>query len=485
MIKNFREALTFDDVLIKPAFSEVLPSETCISTELTPQIKLKIPFISAAMDTVTEFAMAQTMAHQGGIGIIHKNLSPEAQSEQVRRVKRSESWIILNPVSIKPDHAIKDALELMTVHSISGLPVLNENGIPVGIVTARDVRFENDLSRKVSEIMTRNLVTAAIDTPMDTALELLHHNRIEKLILLNSDNSLGGLLTLRDLQNREKFPDSAKDNRGRLLVGAAAGISDREKKRVELLVSAGVDVICIDTAHGHTRGVGLMIEWIRSKWPDLQIIAGNIATGEAASWLINTGVNALKVGIGPGSICTTRIVSGIGVPQLTAIMDVHEIASKFDIPVIADGGIKYSGDIVKALAAGASSVMMGSMFAGTDETPGETILYQGRSYKQYRGMGSLGAMREGSADRYFQADSPPGKLVPEGIEGRVPSKGPVSQTIAQLSGGLRSGMGYVGARNINELRQNTEFVRISNAGLKESHVHDVIITKEAPNYKMN
>ncbi|MBN2724159.1 MAG: IMP dehydrogenase [Deltaproteobacteria bacterium] len=481
---DFIEALTFDDVLISPGYSCVLPSETVIETNLTKNIKLKIPFLSAAMDTVTESEMALSMAREGGCGIIHKNLTPENQALLVKKVKRSESSIISNPVVISPGDQLRVAVGLMGENSISGLPVVDSNSRPIGIVTARDVRFEKNLSVYIRDVMTSDLITAPLDINTTDALDIMHRHRIEKLILLNTDGTLGGLLTLKDILSCEKFSHSAKDSMGRLIVGAAVGAGEKDKIRVRLLAQEQVDVICVDTAHGHTKSVGDMVKWIKANYPEIDIIAGNIATAQGAAFLIEAGADAVKVGIGPGSICTTRIVSGIGVPQLTAIMDVYEETSKFNIPLIADGGIKFSGDIVKALAAGADTVMMGSLLAGTDETPGEIILYQGRSYKQYRGMGSLGAMKQGSADRYFQSETNPGKLVPEGIEGRVPSKGPVHATLAQLAGGLRSGMGYTGSSNLAELKENVRFLRISSSGLRESHVHDVIITKEAPNYKI-
>ncbi|MDA3864159.1 MAG: IMP dehydrogenase [Deltaproteobacteria bacterium] len=482
---NFTHALTFDDILLLPAFSRVLPSQTKTDTRITKKLKLKIPFISAAMDTVTEWEMAVAMARMGGMGIVHKNLSPEHQAGQVKKVKKYETWMISNPITVSPDDKVSRARALMRKHSISGLPVINNKGFPVGIITIRDIRFETDSSRQVSSLMTTGLITASQGVSMQEAKGLLHCNRIEKLVVLREDMKMAGLITLKDLQNAQKYPDAAKDDKGRLLVGAAVGIGDKEKVRAEKLVEAGVDLLVVDTAHGHSEGVGQMVEWIKSRYSSLQVVAGNIATAEAAVYLIEKGVDALKVGIGPGSICTTRMVAGVGVPQLTALDWVCNIARKHDVPVIADGGIKFSGDVVKALAIGADTVMMGSMFAGTDETPGDVVLYQGRSYKQYRGMGSLGAMKAGSADRYFQDQSESSKLVPEGIEGRVPFKGSVKQTLQQLVGGLRSGMGYLGADNLESLRKNAKMVRISSSGLKESHVHDVIITKQAPNYNPN
>ncbi|MGM0596054.1 MAG: IMP dehydrogenase [Myxococcota bacterium] len=482
---NLTHALTFDDILLLPAFSRVLPSQAKTDTRITKKLKLKIPFISAAMDTVTEWEMAVAMARMGGMGIVHKNLRSEFQAGQVKKVKKYETWMISNPITVSPDDKVSRARALMRKHSISGLPVINEKGFPVGIITIRDIRFETDSSRKVSSLMTTGLITASQGVSMQEAKGLLHRNRIEKLVVLREDKKMAGLITLKDLQNAQKYPDAAKDDKGRLLVGAAVGIGDKEKERAEKLVEAGVDLLVVDTAHGHSEGVGQMVEWIKTRYSSLQVVAGNIATAQAATYLIEKGVDALKVGIGPGSICTTRMVAGVGVPQLTALDWVCNIARKHNVPVIADGGIKFSGDVVKALAIGADTVMIGSMFAGTDETPGDVVLYQGRSYKQYRGMGSLGAMKSGSADRYFQDQSESSKLVPEGIEGRVPFKGSVKQTLQQLLGGLRSGMGYLGAENLESLRHNAKMVRISSSGLKESHVHDVIITKQAPNYNPN
>jgi IMP dehydrogenase len=481
----FPMALTFDDVLLMPAYSEVLPVSTQVNTRFTRNLKLNIPFVSAAMDTVTESDMAMAMAREGGIGVIHKNLAIEEQADHVRRVKRAETWIISSPVTLSPKAVVREARVAMDRFSISGLPIVDEHQKPVGILTIRDVRFETNPARPVTELMTARLITAKAGVSMDEATALLHENRIEKLILLQEDGTLAGLITLKDIEKAALYPHAAKDARGRLLVGAAVGIGENEQRRVRALRDAGVDVVVVDTAHGHTAGVGRMVKWVKGEFPGLEVVAGNIATGEAAAYLIDCGADAVKVGIGPGSICTTRMVAGVGVPQLSAVLDVIKVAGPRDVPVIADGGVKFSGDVVKALAAGASTVMMGSMFAGAEETPGEIVLYQGRSYKLYRGMGSLGAMRQGSADRYFQdAAAAPSKLVPEGIEGRVPFKGPVSATLIQLVGGVRAGMGYLGAATLAELRANARFVRISPAGLRESHVHDVIITKEAPNYKM-
>lgn len=484
--QDFPMAFTFDDVLLIPAYSEVLPSQTCVRTQLSRNIQLNIPFVSAAMDTVTEAEMAIAMAREGGIGIIHKNLTLEEQAEHVRRVKRAETWVITSPVTLSSSATVQEAKAAMSRHSISGLPIVDEHRRPVGILTIRDVRFETNPHRPISELMTVNLIAAPTGITMEDAKKLLHENRIEKLILLQPDGTLAGLITLKDLEKAALYPNAVKDARGRLLVGAAVGTGENEQRRVRALVDAGVDVVVVDTAHGHSAGVGRMVRWVKGEFPHVDVIAGNIATAQAAQFLMDAGADAVKVGIGPGSICTTRMVAGVGVPQLSAIFDVVSVTLSRGIPVIADGGIKFSGDVVKALAAGASCVMMGSMLAGTEETPGEIVLYQGRSYKLYRGMGSLGAMRQGSADRYFQdASSAPSKLVPEGIEGRVPFKGPVAATLVQLVGGLRAGMGYLGAANLKQLHQNARFVRISPAGLRESHVHDVIITKEAPNYRID
>jgi IMP dehydrogenase len=482
---NLKHALTFDDVLLLPGYSEVLPREVKLKTQLTKKIKLKVPFMSAAMDTVTEYKMAVAMAQEGGIGVIHKNFTPIEQANEIKRVKRCETWIVTSPLTIGPDDPVADAIKLMNSNSISGLPVIDDRGFPVGIITSRDVRFETNIKRRVKELMTTGLITANVGVSMDKAKDILHENRIEKLIILKDDKKLSGLITLKDIEKSAMFPKASKDNSGRLLVGAAVGIGEKERERVTLLNETEVDLIVVDTAHGHTKGVGDMVRWIKSEFPHLQVIAGNIATGQAARFLIEAGVDGVKVGIGPGSICTTRMVAGVGVPQLSAIKMVCDVATHFGVPVIADGGIKYSGDVVKALAMGASAVMIGSLFAGTDETPGDIVLYQGRSYKQYRGMGSLGAMKAGSADRYFQQSSAPvNKLVPEGIEGRVPFKGAVGQTLGQLVGGLRAGMGYVGAANLKELSEKGVMVKISTQGLRESHVHDVIMTKEPPNYKL-
>lgn len=477
-----KEGLTFDDVLLIPAKSDVLPKEVDTRTRLTNKIKLNIPLISAGMDTVTESRLAIAIAREGGIGIIHKNMPIERQALEVDRVKRSEHGVITNPFYLTPDHKIQDAVELMERYRISGVPITVNNKL-VGIITNRDIRFESNLERPIKEVMTKeNLVTAPVGTTMDEAREILKRHKIEKLPLVDEDNNLKGLITIKDIEKAVEYPNSAKDSRGRLLVGAAVGVSSDVMERVEALIDANVDVIVIDTAHGHSVGVLDTVEKIKNRFPDVQIIAGNVATAEATRDLIERGADCVKVGIGPGSICTTRVVAGIGVPQITAIYDCAEEADKYGIPIIADGGIKYSGDIVKAIAAGASTVMIGSLFAGTEESPGEVEIYQGRSYKVYRGMGSISAMKSGSSDRYFQEGMK--KLVPEGVEGRVPYKGPLKDTVYQMIGGLRAGMGYCGVHNIEELRTKTKFIKITNAGLTESHPHDIIITKEAPNYSI-
>ena len=478
-------ALTFDDLLLKPAASKVLPSEVSLVTRLTSKIQLNTPLISAAMDTVTESAAAITMAREGGIGIVHKNMGIDQQVLEVERVKKSESGMIIDPIVVRQDQSVAEVQQIMAHYKISGLPVL-DSGKLVGIVTNRDLRFVSDNDLRVSDVMTsKNLVTAKVGIDLEHSKALLHEHRIEKLLVVDDEGSLKGLITIKDLEKIKKYPHSAKDEFGRLLVGAAIGVGEDVEEQTEKLLNAGVDVVVLDSAHGHSAGVISSIEAVRGAFPDLQIIAGNIATAEGAKDLIRAGANAIKVGVGPGSICTTRVVAGVGVPQITALHDCVQVAKEYDIPVIADGGIKHSGDLAKAIGVGASTIMIGSLFAGTDETPGETFLYQGRTYKGYRGMGSLGAMREGSSDRYFQEDvESPSKMVPEGIEGKVPFRGPLSDMIFQLVGGLRSGMGYVGAGNIEELRQKAKFVRITAAGLKESHVHDVIITKEAPNYRL-
>ncbi len=479
---TFRDALTFDDVLLVPHASAVLPHEVDLRSQLTTDIFLNIPLLSSAMDSVTESATAITMAREGGIGVIHKNMSIELQAREVLTVKKAETGIILDPITVNPTQPLAEALALMEKHRISGLPVI-EGKRAVGILTNRDVRFAQDLTAPVSSLMTCRLITAEEDVEPEEAKRLMHENRIEKLIILDEHGELRGLLTIKDIVKRERYPNSAKDPQERLLAAAAIGVGSDSVERADALVAAGLDVLVIDTAHGHSSGVLAAVRAIRDRFPDLQIIAGNVATKAGYIALADAGANAVKIGIGPGSICTTRIVAGVGVPQLTAILDCAAEANKRGIPIIADGGIKFSGDVVKAIAAGAHSVMIGSLFAGTDEAPGETVIYQGRAYKMYRGMGSLGAMRAGSSDRYFQDGSPTEKLVPEGIEGRVAYRGALSANVFQLMGGLRSGMGYVGAANIEELRTASEFVKISSAGLRESHVHDVIVTQEAPNYK--
>ncbi|MFZ3115801.1 MAG: IMP dehydrogenase [Syntrophales bacterium] len=480
--KNIEMALTFDDLLLVPAASAVLPRDVDTTTVLTNRIAINIPIVSAAMDTVTESGTAICMAQEGGIGIIHRNMSIERQVTEVDKVKKSESGMVVDPITIAPERQVLDALELMNRYRISGVPVV-KNGRLVGILTNRDLRFETNLDQPVANVMTKdNLVTVSASISLDESKQLLHKHRIEKLLVVDDDYNLKGLITIKDIEKIRKYPRSCKDSMGRLRVGAAVGILDREA-RVEALINAGADVIVIDTSHGHSTAVMEAIRRTKLAFPDCELIAGNVATAEGAEALIKAGVDAVKVGVGPGSICTTRIIAGVGVPQMSAIMDVYKTAQKYDIPVIADGGIKYSGDIVKALAAGASSVMIGSLFAGTEESPGETILYQGRSYKVYRGMGSMEAMKLGSRDRYYQDDIEENiKSVPEGIEGRVPFRGSLAASIFQLIGGLKAGMGYVGCATILELRKNSRFVKITAAGLKESHVHDVIITKEAPNY---
>ena len=476
------EGLTFDDVLLEPARSEVLPSEVDTRTCLTRQIGLNIPIVSSAMDTVTESHLAIALAQQGGIGIVHRNMPIERQAEEVDRVKRSESGMIVDPVTIRPDQPLSDAQALMSRYRISGVPV-TQNGKLVGILTNRDLRFETRFDLPISEIMTKeNLVTVPVGTTLEQAEAILHRHRVEKLLVVDDQYNLKGLITVKDIQKKLKYPGSAKDKQGRLRVGAAIGATGDFFERAQELVARKVDVLAIDTAHGHTSRVADAVKKIKCKLPEVQLITGNIATYEAAKELISLGVDGIKVGIGPGSICTTRVVSGAGVPQITAISECARATRDASVPLIADGGIKYSGDITKALAAGADTVMIGSLLAGTDESPGETILYQGRTFKTYRGMGSLGAMSQGNSNRYEQ--DPSGKLVPEGIEGRVAAKGPLADLVYQLVGGLRSGMGYCGARDIGELQERARFLRISPAGLRESHVHDVIITKEAPNYRV-
>ena len=481
---NIEIALTFDDLLLVPAASEVLPNEVSLQTQLTEKIQLNTPLISAAMDTVTESATAITMAREGGIGIIHKNMSIDKQVLEVERVKKSESGMIIDPIVVGQYQSVAEVQEIMSRYKISGLPVIHEGKL-VGIVTNRDLRFVSDNNLRVADVMTsKNLVTAKVGIDLEHSKALLHEHRIEKLLVVDDDGNLKGLITIKDLEKIKKYPLAAKDEFGRLIVGAAIGVGSEIETNVGKLVDAGVDVVVLDSAHGHSSGVVNGVKAVRKAFPKVQILAGNIATAEAAEDLIAAGVNGIKVGVGPGSICTTRIVAGVGVPQVTALRDCVSVANRNGIPVIADGGIKHSGDLTKALGAGASTIMIGSLFAGTDETPGETFLYQGRTYKGYRGMGSLGAMSDGSSDRYFQSEvSAAAKLVPEGIEGKVPYRGPLATVIYQLLGGLRSGMGYVGAHSIPDLQQKARFVRISSAGLRESHVHDVIITKEAPNYR--
>jgi IMP dehydrogenase len=477
--------LTFDDVLLVPAESDVLPKDTDVRTVLTPSIKLAIPIVSSAMDTVTEAATAICMAREGGIGIVHKNMTIADQALEVQKVKKAETGVVLNPVTIGPDQKLAQALELMRKHDISGLPVVAPDGRAVGIITNRDVRFERNLDQPVNAMMTKKLITVAEGTSLEDSKELLHRNRIEKLLVVDGAGRLTGLITIKDIQKAQQHPTAAKDDFGRLRCGAAVGIGADRAPRVEALLAAGCDVIVVDTAHGHSRAVLEAVADVRKTFPRAQIIAGNVATGDAALALAKAGADSVKVGIGPGSICTTRVVAGVGVPQITAINDCARALDRMGVTVIADGGIKYSGDISKAIAAGANSVMIGSLFAGTDEAPGEVILYQGRSYKVYRGMGSLGAMRAGSKDRYFQGEvTSEAKLVPEGIEGRVPYRGSLSQSLMQLIGGLKAGMGYCGCASIEELRTRARFVRATPMGLRESHVHDVIITKEAPNYRV-
>jgi IMP dehydrogenase len=479
-----REALTFDDVLLLPAKSDVLPKDVDVRTQLTRNIALNIPLVSAAMDTVTEARMAIALAQEGGLGFIHKALPIGQQAEEVDKVKKSESGMIIDPITISPDARIADALELMKKYRISGVPVTKGQKL-VGILTNRDLRFETRTSLKISEVMTKDrLITAPLGTTLDQAMKILQKYKIEKLLIVDKDFSLRGLITIKDIEKKIRYPNACKDGLGRLRVGAAVGVGDFSE-RVPELIKAGVDIVVVDTAHGHTQGVMDAVKGIKKKYPSLDVVAGNIATAAAARDLIRSGADCVKVGIGPGSICTTRMVSGAGVPQITAVMDCVSVADKARIPVIADGGIKFSGDITKALAAGASCVMVGGLLAGTDESPGETILYQGRTYKTYRGMGSIGAMERGSKDRYFQAhEQEKSKLVPEGVEGRVPSKGPLAASVHQLIGGLKAGMGYTGSESLKDLRTRARFVKISTAGLRESHVHDVVITKEAPNYRL-
>ena len=482
--KFIKEGLTFDDVLLIPAESAVLPTDIELSTRLTRKIRLNAPLISAAMDTVTESELAISMAREGGIGIIHKNMPIDMQASEVEKVKRSENGVITNPFFLHPENKVYEAEELMHNYKVSGVPIVNAEGKLVGIITNRDMRFLTDMDMDIGEVMTKdNLVTAPVGTTHEQAREILAKRKIEKLPLVDEQGYLRGLITIKDIQKATKYPHSAKDERGRLLCGAALGVTTDVLDRAGALLSAGADVLVLDSAHGHSVNIAKTTEKIKNAFPDCQLIVGNIATSEAAEFLIKAGADAIKVGIGPGSICTTRIVSGIGVPQVTAIYDVACVASKYDIPVIADGGIKYSGDLVKSIAAGADTIMIGSLFAGCEESPGESEIYQGRRFKVYRGMGSIAAMEKGSRDRYFQTGTK--KLVPEGVEGRVPYKGPLADTVYQLLGGLRSGMGYCGCKTIPELQERGRFIRITGAGLKESHPHDINITKEAPNYSAN
>ncbi len=484
--KVIGEALTYDDVLLVPAKSDVLPREVSIRTKLTRNIELNIPLVSAAMDTVTESEMAIAMAREGGIGILHKNMLIARQVEEVDRVKRSESGMILHPITARADQTVRDVLILMNKYRISGIPVVDDANTLIGIITNRDLRFEPDEGQLVSKIMTKeNLVTAPLGTKLEQAERILQKHKIEKLPVVDKHGVLHGLITFKDIQKKKKYPHASKDEHGRLRVGAAVGVTSDTEDRVKALINAGVDLIIVDTAHGHSRGVLEMVRLLRKQFPRLELVAGNVGTAEATKDLIGLGVDAVKVGIGPGSICTTRVVAGVGVPQVTAILECSKIAAKHRIPVIADGGIKQTGDIAKAIAAGADSVMIGGLFAGVNESPGEKVLYEGRSYKIYRGMGSIEAMKHGSKDRYFQdAEDDLQKLVPEGIEGRVPYKGPLEDTVYQMVGGLRAAMGYCGARTIGSLKTNGRFVRMTDAGLRESHPHDVSITKEAPNYHL-
>lgn len=479
------ESLTFDDVSLVPAYSAVLPKDVDVSTQLTKTIRLNIPLVSAAMDTVTESRTAISMAQEGGIGIIHRNLPLENQVLEVDKVKKSESGMILNPITMRPEQKIYEALEIMKKYRISGVPI-TKNGKLVGILTNRDLRFEKRLDADISTVMTKDhLITVPVGTTLEESKEILHKNRIEKLLVVDDHNNLKGLITIKDIEKMRKYPNSCKDHLGRLRVGAAIGIGKDREARTEALIKAGVDVLVVDSAHGHSKDVLEAVLDTKENFPDCQLIGGNVATKEGVLDLIKSGADAIKVGVGPGSICTTRVVAGVGIPQLSAIMETAEVSAKYGVPVIADGGIKFSGDIAKAIAAGALSVMIGNLFAGTDESPGDIVLYQGRSYKVYRGMGSLEAMKEGSRDRYFQGEvESEAKLVPEGIEGRVPYRGALSFCLQQLIGGLKAGMGYLGAKNIQELQQKAKFIRITSSGLRESHVHDVIITKEAPNYRL-
>lgn len=486
MDKIRSNALTFDDVLISPRYSSVLPKEVSTKTRLTSKIFLNVPLVSAAMDTVTEYQLAISLAREGGIGIIHKNMPFQEQARQVDMVKRSESGMILDPITLTADKPVAEALALMKKYKISGIPIVEGDRVLVGIITNRDLRFESNYNQPISQLMTSdNLITAGEGTTLEEAESILQKNRIEKLLITDEEGKLSGLITVKDIQKKLTYPNASKDKHGRLLVGAAIGVGEYETQRAEALVNAGVDVIVIDTAHGHSQGVLDAVKKFKERFPDVELIAGNIATAEATNDLIKAGVDAVKVGIGPGSICTTRVVAGVGVPQISAIMECAIAAKKANIPVIADGGIKYTGEIAKAIVAGADTIMIGSLFAGTEESPGETILYDGRRYKSIRGMGSLAAMGKGSKDRYFQDDvEDEAKFVPEGVEGRVPYRGPLGDTVYQMVGGLKSSMGYAGAANIQELQENVQFVQITAAGLRESHPHDITITKESPNYRM-
>jgi len=485
-MKLIGEALTFDDVSLQPAYSEILPRDVDLTTRLTRDLRINAPLIAAAMDTVTEARLAIAMAQSGGIGVVHKNMTLAKQAEQVRIVKKYEAGVIKDPITVTPDATIREVQEITHRHNISGLPVVDGNEL-VGIVTSRDMRFEKKLDDPVRNIMTRKdkLITVQEDASQDEVLELLHRYRIEKVLVVNKRFELRGLITVKDIQKSSDFPNAAKDAQERLLVAAAVGVGGDTEERVTALVEAGVDVIVVDTAHGHTLGVLDRVRWVKQQFPDVQVIGGNVTTGEGAIALVEAGADGVKVGQGPGSICTTRVVAGVGIPQITAVANVAAALNALDVPLVADGGVRFSGDVAKAIAAGAWSVMIGSLFAGTEEAPGEVELYQGRSYKSYRGMGSLGAMQQGSKDRYFQHDIASDKLVPEGIEGRVPYKGPLSGVVHQLLGGLRSSMGYLGCATIDQFRAEAQFVRITNAGIRESHAHDVQITKEAPNYKLS
>lgn len=484
--KKVEHALTFDDVLLLPSYSDVMPGEVDVSTRLTPKIKLNIPLVSAAMDTVTEAKTAIAMAQEGGIGIVHRNFDTLSQTAEVEKVKKYESGMIVNPLTVTSKNKVKDALKIMIDYDITGLPVTEDDNTLVGIITNRDLRFEKNLDYKVSKVMTPRdkLITVNEGTTLEEAKKLLHKYKIEKLPVVNGDFRLCGLITMKDIEKIEKFPNACKDKLGRLRCGAAVGVGKEEEERVENLLKVGCDVIVVDTAHAHSKRVIETIRFIRSGFPDIEIIAGNVATAEGAKSLIDAGADTVKVGVGPGSICTTRVIAGIGVPQITAIMNVSEVCTKNDVPLIADGGIKFSGDVAKAIASGADSVMIGNLFAGTDEAPGEVVLFQGRTYKVYRGMGSIESMKKGSSNRYAQDEMIESKLVPEGIEGRVPYRGPLGGIVYQLVGGLKSGMGYTGCSNIETMRKNCRFIQVTNAGLRESHVHDVIITKESPNYRI-